>query len=113
LSGTGPDARHTGPEHFSELSDLKTPPGRIPKCKSCGEPSQGAQIIEMLPGSLSGSTVQKVTFYCADCHPDPFSIMSIALYPQYESTEVAGGDYILRKLPREQQIARVKASRVR
>jgi hypothetical protein len=62
----------------------------------------------MLPYAKQGNTLMTARFFCSDCHPDPFSVMSSALYPHYQVTEQGGGTYRLMRLTREQAIARVK-----
>ena len=78
----------------------------------CPNKSVGAQIDQILPGAMSGNTIMSVRFFCKNCHPEPFQIMSVALWPNYEVSPYDGGlRYTLRRLSREQAIARVKASR--
>ena len=111
MAETTPAARVAGPEHFSELADVRTPENQIPRCKKCHKPSDGAQIIEMLPGAMSGGTLMQVEFFCHDDGPGMFQVMSYALYPNYEVRPLKNDQYILRRLSREQAIARVKASK--
>jgi len=104
-------SRSTGAEHFSELANVKTHERLIPPCYSCPAPSEGAQIIDMLPGAKQGNSLMTARFFCKNCHPEPFQVMSYALYPHYDVMELGGGTYRLMRLTREQATTRVKGAK--
>lgn len=65
------------------MSDIRTPAIYVPPCATCEKPSIGGVIREMEGAAAAGSPIMTVEFFCHDCTPGPFGVMSSRLFPAY------------------------------
>jgi hypothetical protein len=107
IKGSGPEFKRTGPEHFSPLADLQTPPSEIPPCR-CGQPSVGGIIVGQAPSSVSGCPALELEFFCqVDLYGQTPQVMSYALNPHYHHVSGMDSRRMYRRLSREEAIQRV------
>lgn len=100
--------KKAGEDCFGPLADKTRADVTIPTipCYKCGAPSKGAVCTEMLPGP---TCVMRARFWCVKCADGwVFQAHTDSLYPQWRVTKRHDGDYNLRRLSREEQIARVQ-----
>lgn len=103
--------RVTGPECFSPLADQHTPKKFLPPCsaKGCPTPARGGVAVEWEKVYPIGCPIVRVKFWCADHAPGSFALMADRLYPCWQVLHSVGpSEMKLRRLTREEQIARVQ-----